>query len=84
MQRDMLCPAEAKPRTQVTETRAEIVGNQWLVNTPIRTATLTYDQHDTMSACPTRVCGFKYQREPSSTSGTWHYTISQVKSTNPR
>ncbi|KAL0153868.1 hypothetical protein M9458_050850, partial [Cirrhinus mrigala] len=47
MQRDMLCPAEAKPRTQVTETRAEIVGNQWLVNTPIRTATLTYDQHDT-------------------------------------
>ncbi|RXN08064.1 pumilio -like protein [Labeo rohita] len=47
MQRDMLCPAEAKPRTQVTETRAEIVGNQWRVNTPIRTATLTYDQHDT-------------------------------------
>ncbi|RXN11098.1 pumilio -like protein [Labeo rohita] len=47
MQRDMVCPAEAKPRTQVTETRAEIVGNQWLVNTPIRTATLTYDQHDT-------------------------------------
>ncbi|KAL1258488.1 hypothetical protein QQF64_009065 [Cirrhinus molitorella] len=47
MQRDTLCPAEAKPRAQVTETRAEIVGNRWLVNTPIRTATLTYDQHDT-------------------------------------
>ncbi|RXN38039.1 GTPase IMAP family member 7 [Labeo rohita] len=47
MQKDMVCPAEAKPRIQVTETRAEIVGNQWLVNTPIRTATLTYDQHDT-------------------------------------
>ncbi|XP_016396229.1 uncharacterized protein LOC107730001 [Sinocyclocheilus rhinocerous] len=36
MQRETLCPAEAKPRTQVTETQAEIVGNQWLVNTPIR------------------------------------------------
>ncbi|ROL43546.1 hypothetical protein DPX16_13477 [Anabarilius grahami] len=41
------CPAEAKSRTQVTETQAEIVGNQWLVNTPTRTATLTYNQHDT-------------------------------------
>lgn len=41
------CPAEAKPRAQVTETQAEIVGSQWLVNTPLHTATLTYDQHDT-------------------------------------
>ncbi len=41
------CPAEATPRSQVEVTQAEIVGNQWLVNTPARTATLTYDQHDT-------------------------------------
>lgn len=47
MQKETLCPAEAKPHAQVTETQAEIVGNQWLVNTPIRAATLTYDQHDT-------------------------------------
>ncbi|XDV17338.1 hypothetical protein PO909_023217 [Leuciscus waleckii] len=40
-----LCPT--KPRNQVTETQAEIVGNRWLVNTPVRSATLTYDQHDT-------------------------------------
>ncbi|XP_059403001.1 uncharacterized protein LOC132134219 [Carassius carassius] len=44
---DTRCPAEAKPHTQVTETQAEIVGDRWLVNTPVRTATLTYDQHDT-------------------------------------
>ncbi|XP_052413554.1 uncharacterized protein LOC127958674 [Carassius gibelio] len=44
---DTCCPAEAKPLTQVTETQAEIVGNRWLVNTPVRSATLTYDQHDT-------------------------------------
>ncbi len=41
------CPAEATPRSQVEVTQAEIVGNQWLVNTPARMATLTYDQHDT-------------------------------------
>ncbi|ROL42748.1 hypothetical protein DPX16_8665 [Anabarilius grahami] len=44
---DTRCPAEVKPRTQVIGTQAEIVGNRWLVNTPTRTATLTYDQHDT-------------------------------------
>ena len=44
---DARCPADAKPRDQVTETQAEIVGNRWLVNTPVRSATLTYDQHDT-------------------------------------
>ncbi|XDV47186.1 hypothetical protein PO909_016886 [Leuciscus waleckii] len=44
---DARCPADAKPRNQVTETQAEIVGNRWLVNTPVRSATLTYDQHDT-------------------------------------
>lgn len=44
---DTRCPADAQPRSQVTETQAEIVGDRWLVNTPVRTATLTYDQHDT-------------------------------------
>ncbi len=44
---DTSCPAEATPRSQVEVTQAEIIGNRWLVNTPARTATLTYDQHDT-------------------------------------
>ncbi|XDV46524.1 hypothetical protein PO909_014409 [Leuciscus waleckii] len=44
---DTRCPAEAKPRTQDTEAQAEIVGDRWLSNTPVHTATLTYDQHDT-------------------------------------
>ncbi len=44
---DTSCPAEATPRSQVEVTQVEIIGNQWLVNTPARTATLTYDQHDT-------------------------------------
>ncbi len=44
---DTSCPAEATPRSQVETTQAEIIGNRWLVNTPARTATLTYDQHDT-------------------------------------
>ncbi len=44
---DTSCPAEATPRSQVEATQAEIIGNRWLVNTPARTATLTYDQHDT-------------------------------------
>ncbi len=47
MRPDASCPAEATPRSQVEVTQAEIVGNRWLVNTPARTATLTYDQHDT-------------------------------------
>ncbi|ROI36375.1 hypothetical protein DPX16_11316 [Anabarilius grahami] len=44
---DTRCPAEAKPRTQVIGTQAEIVGERWLVNTPTRTATLTYNQYNT-------------------------------------
>ncbi len=44
---DTSCPAEATPRSQVEVTQAEIIRNRWLVNTPARTSTLTYDQHDT-------------------------------------
>ncbi len=44
---DTSCPAEATPRSQVEVTQAKIIGNRWLVNTPARTAILTYDQHDT-------------------------------------
>ncbi len=44
---DISCSAETTPRSQVEVTQAEIIGNRWLVNTPARTATLTYDQHDT-------------------------------------
>ncbi len=47
MRPDTSCPAEATPRSQVELTQAEIIGNRWLVDTPARTATLTYDQHDT-------------------------------------
>ncbi|ROL53750.1 hypothetical protein DPX16_9450 [Anabarilius grahami] len=32
---DTRCPAEAKPRTQVIGTQAKIVGDRWLVNTPL-------------------------------------------------
>ncbi|ROJ25350.1 hypothetical protein DPX16_20163 [Anabarilius grahami] len=41
------CPAEAKPRTPVIGTQAEIVADRLLVHTPTCTATLTYNQHDT-------------------------------------
>ncbi len=44
---DTSCPAEATPRSQVEVTQAEIIGNQWLVSTAARTATLTYDQNGT-------------------------------------
>ncbi len=44
---DISYPAEATPHSQVEVTQAEIIGNRLLVNTPARTATLTYDQHDT-------------------------------------
>ncbi len=44
---DTSCPADATPRSQVEVTQAEIIGNRRLVNTPARTATLTYNQHDT-------------------------------------
>ncbi len=49
---DTSCPAEATPRSQAEGTHGEIIGNRWLVNTPARTATLTFDQHDTA----TRIC----------------------------
>ncbi len=44
---DTSCLAEATPRSQVEVTQAKIIGNRRLVNIPARTATLTYDQHDT-------------------------------------
>ncbi len=44
---DTSCPAKATPRSQVEVTHAEIIKNRWLVNTPVRTATLTYDHRDT-------------------------------------
>ncbi len=44
---DTSCPAKAKPRSQIEVTQAEIFRNRWLVNTPARTATLTYDYHTT-------------------------------------
>ncbi len=47
MRPDTSCPAKATPRSQVEVMQAEIIGNWWLVNTPARTATLTYDQNDT-------------------------------------
>ena len=47
MSKDSKCPITATPRYQVTTTQAEIVGNRWLINTPSKVATLTYDRHDT-------------------------------------
>ncbi len=44
---DTSCPAEVTSRSQVEVTHTEIIGNRWLINTPARTATLTYDQRDT-------------------------------------
>ncbi len=44
---DTSCPAEVTPRSQVEVTHTEIIRNRWLFNTPARTDTLTYDQHDT-------------------------------------
>ncbi len=41
------CPAEATPQSQIEATQAKIIGNRWLVNTPVQRVTLTYDQHDT-------------------------------------
>ncbi|KAI4880860.1 hypothetical protein NFI96_024789 [Prochilodus magdalenae] len=46
------CPATVTPKYQITSTQAEIVANRWLVNTPSREATLTYDQHDTSDRIP--------------------------------
>lgn len=45
--KDSQCPTTLTPRRQVTSTEAEVVGQRWLVNTPAKVATLTYDQHDT-------------------------------------
>ncbi len=47
---DTSCPAEATPHSQVKVTQAELSRNRWLVNIPARTATLTYDQHDTAAS----------------------------------
>ncbi|KAM9364735.1 uncharacterized protein KZ484_010904 [Pholidichthys leucotaenia] len=46
---DMTCPTVLTPWSQVTTTQAHIVQNQWLVNTPMQSATVIYDQHDTLS-----------------------------------
>ncbi len=56
---DTSCPAEATPHSQVEVMQAEIIRIQWLVNTPVRTATLTYDQHDTAMRIilPTKLYG---------------------------
>ncbi|ROL44858.1 hypothetical protein DPX16_22369 [Anabarilius grahami] len=50
MTRDTRYPAEAKPRTQVIGTQAEIVGDRLLVHTPTHAATLTYNQHNTATS----------------------------------
>lgn len=47
MSKDSHCPLTAAPHYQVTTTQAKIVGNWWLINTPRKVATLTYDRHDT-------------------------------------
>ncbi|ROL55254.1 hypothetical protein DPX16_5764 [Anabarilius grahami] len=44
---DTRCTAEAKPRTPVIGTQAEIVGDRLLIHTPTRIDTLTYNQHNT-------------------------------------
>ncbi len=44
---DTSSPAGSDTCSQVEVTQAEIIGNRFLVKTPARTATLTYDQHDT-------------------------------------
>lgn len=49
MASDSKCPTKITARSRVTETRAEIVGGRWLVNTPLSTGTLVYDRHDTSS-----------------------------------
>ncbi len=49
---DTSCPAEATPRSQVELTQAKIIRNRRLVNTPARTATLTYNQHATRISLP--------------------------------
>ena len=49
MTKNSQCPTTITPRHKVTTTQAEIVGNLWLVSTPAKTATLTYEQHDTSS-----------------------------------
>ncbi|XP_028310951.1 uncharacterized protein LOC114468322 isoform X2 [Gouania willdenowi] len=47
MNPDNQCSAAITTRTQVTTTQAEIVGHRWLVHSPAKFATLSYDQHDT-------------------------------------
>lgn len=41
------CPTTITAHHQVTTTRAEIIGNRWMVNTPLSVGIRTYGQHDT-------------------------------------
>ncbi|CAB1320143.1 unnamed protein product [Coregonus sp. 'balchen'] len=40
------CRAKLTVRGGVTTTQVEVVGNQWLINTPFTSATMTYERHD--------------------------------------
>ncbi|CAB1342447.1 unnamed protein product, partial [Coregonus sp. 'balchen'] len=40
------CRAKLVARGGVTTTQVEVVGNQWLINTPFTSATMTYECHD--------------------------------------
>ncbi|CAB1332264.1 unnamed protein product [Coregonus sp. 'balchen'] len=40
------CRAKLTARGGVTTTQVEVVGNQWLINTPFMSATMTYECHD--------------------------------------
>ncbi|CAB1320209.1 unnamed protein product [Coregonus sp. 'balchen'] len=40
------CRAKLTARGGVTTTQVEVVGNQWLINTPFTSATMTYERHD--------------------------------------
>ena len=41
------CRADLFPRSQVTQTQAEILGDQWLIHTASISATVRYEVHDT-------------------------------------
>ncbi len=62
---DTSCPADAKPGSQVEVMQAENIGNRCLVNTPARTATLVYDQHDiaTCIILPNQTCSRIFQQK---------------------
>ncbi len=68
MPRNTQCPATVTPRHQVVETQAEIVGNRWLLNTPAKFGTLTYDWHDTSTRIElSENIGLMCHKEPSFT-----------------